>query len=364
MRLISNRSMLIALVVALSLAATVAFSDSSYGLTAGKADLKSAGALGFGPNGILFIGDSVGASIYAIDTNDTAQGTAASVDIVGINEKIAGMLGVAADQVAINDVKVNPTSKNIYLSVSRGKGPDAIPMLMRVDSKGINPVNLDNVKFAKVTLPDPPAATAGARNPRLDTITQVAYVDGKLLVAGLSNEEFSSNMRVIPFPFQGAAKGANVEIYHGSHQRYETNSPIRTFVPYTVKNQQYILASYTCTPLVSIPVSELKPGNKVKGTTISELGAGNRPLDMIAYKKDGHDWLLMANSSHGVLKLSAENMDSYKAILAPVENTAGIPATKISDLKGVQHLTRFDDSKALILASAGPSMELKTVPLP
>jgi hypothetical protein len=366
MRLLSFRSMFIGLAVALCFVVVLAFSANS-GLTSGKADLKSAGALAFGPEGILFVGDSLGASIFAIDTEDTKTASAsANLDVKGINEKIAGLLGTSADQIAINDVKVNPASKNIYMSVSRGKGPDAVPMILRVDGTGkITPLSLDNVKHSKVTLPDPPANQgSGRNNPRMDTITQVAYVNGNVLVSGLSNEEFSSNMRSITFPFQTAGKGANIEIYHGSHQRYETNSPIRTFVPYTIKDKQYILASYTCTPLVSIPVSELKPGNKVKGTTIAELGAGNRPLDMVTYRKDGHDWLLMANSSHGVLKLSAENLDSYKPILAPVERTAGIPATSISELKGVQHLVKFDDGNALILASAGQTMELRAIPLP
>ena len=50
-----------------------------------------------------------------------------------------------------------------------------------------------------------------------------------------------------------------------------------------------MLAAYTCTPLVKLPVSELKAGAHVKGTTIAELGNRNRPLDMIVYQKDGKD---------------------------------------------------------------------------
>jgi hypothetical protein len=216
-----------------------------------------------------------------------------------------------------------------------------------------------------IALPDPPASQAGARNPRLDTITQIAYVKGNVLVAGLSNEEFSSNMRTIPFPFHGTAKGASVEIFHGSHARYETNSPERTFVPYTIANHDYILAAYTCTPLVKIPIDELKPGNKVKGTTIAELGMGNRPLDMVTYRKDGHDWLLMANSNRGVMKLSTENLDSYKPITTPpATETAGVSYQTIKDLQGVQRLEKFDDSKALILAGTPASLELKTIALP
>jgi len=360
MRRLSSGSILIGLAVAVCLAAALAFSATTAGMTAGKANLQSAGPMAFGPDGVLFVGDSLGAAVFAIDTADTkAEGAPAKHEIKGINEKIAAMLGTAADQVAINDIKVNPISKNIYLSASRGRGPDAIPVILRVDGAGkIAPLALDNVKHSMVALPN-------ASGARVDTITEIAYVDGNVLVAGLSNEEFSSNLRTIPFPFHGASKGANVEIFHGSHGQYETNSPVRTFVPYTINNQPYILAAYTCTPLVKIPISELKPGNKVKGTTIAEFGYGNRPLDMVAYRKDGHEYLLMSNSNRGVMKVSADHLDTYKPITAPVTaEIAGVPYKTIAELQGVQHLEKFDEGNALILASAGKSLDLRTVPLP
>src|ERR1700683_5850267 len=81
-------------------------------LTAGKVQLKSAGPLAFGPDGILFVGDSVGASIMALDTNDRTPGPATKFDVKGINAKIASLLGTSSDQILINDVKVNTISMN------------------------------------------------------------------------------------------------------------------------------------------------------------------------------------------------------------------------------------------------------------
>jgi hypothetical protein len=366
--MLRSRFLWFGLASALLILTVLAFAAPTNGLSVGKADLKSAGPLAFGPDGILFIGDSVQASIFAIDTEDNKRAASSKeVDIKGLNEKIAALAGTSPDQILVNDLKVNPASKNIYVSASRGRGPEAQPLLVKIDTAGkIDILSLDHVKFGSVAIPDPPESKDGPRNPRMDTITQVAYVNGNVYVAGLSNEEFSSNLRTIPFPFRNASKGASIEIFHGSHKRYETNSPIRTFVPYKIGNQDYILAAYTCTPLVKIPISELKPGNKVKGTTIAELGAGNRPIDMVTYRKDGHDFLLMANSSRGVMKLSTEHLESYQPITAPVPETAGVPYETLKDLKGVQHLERFDDSKALILtgASTGSPMDLKTIPLP
>jgi hypothetical protein len=327
------------------------------------AALKSAGPMAFGPNGVLFVGDSAGAAVFALETNDRTPASAPTkIEIKGINEKIAAVLGTAADQILVNDLVVNPISKNVYISVSRGRGPDALPVIMKVDAAGkISALALDTVKSSSITLSNAPAA--GNRD-RASAITHVGFVNGNVVVAGLSNEEFSSNLRSIPFPFQAEAKGASVEFYHGSHQRYETNSPVRTFLPFTINNQEYILAAYTCTPLVKVPVSDLKPGSKVMGTTIAELGAGNRPLDMISYKKDGHDYILMANSSHGVLKLDADHLDTYKPITAPVANTAGVPFLKVTDWKGVSHLQKVDESTAIIMSDASGTMDLRTMMLP
>jgi hypothetical protein len=229
-------------------------------------------------------------------------------------------------------------------------------VIVRVDAAGkLSEVSLDIIKHAFVNLPDSPQADRQRR----DTITAIRYVNGKVLVAGLSNEEFSSSLRTIAYPFESYTKPAGIEIFHGSHGRFETNAPVRTFVPY----KEDILAAYTCTPLVRIPVSELKGGNKVKGVTIAELGAGNRPLDMIVYAKGGKDFILMANSSRGVMKLPAADLDSYKPITARTDIT-GVPYETIASLKGVQHLDKIDDASALVLIGSGASVDLRTIPLP
>jgi hypothetical protein len=200
---------------------------------------------------------------------------------------------------------------------------------------------------------------------RTQAITDLAYVDGRLFIAGLSNEEFASTLRSVAFPFADAAKGTSVEIYHGNHGQWETRSPVRTFVPYEIQAESHLLAAYTCTPLVKFPVSQLKPGTKVVGTTIAELGNRNRPLDMIVYNKGGVDYVLMSNSSRGVMKMSMTNVEKYDGISDPVKGTKGLPYETIESLKGVEQLDRLDDSSAVILARAETgSLDLKTIALP
>jgi hypothetical protein len=345
---------------ALCCVVTLAFGAGT--MQTGKVTLKSAGALAVGPEGVLFVGDSVGAAIYALDVNDKAVAKASgSLEVKGINEKIAAMLGTAPDQILIQDVVVNPSSKNVYLAVSRGKGADAIPVILRVDGAGkVSEVSLDNIRHSSVSLGDAPTQD----RQRVETITQLKYVDGKVFIAGLSNEEFSSSLRSIPYPFSEASKAAGIEIWHGSHGRFETNAPVRTFVPYEINHQTNILAAYTCTPLVKIPVSDLKSGAKVKGTTIAELGNRNRPIDMIVYQKDGKNFILMANSSRGVMKLTADKLEDFKPITSPQADTAGVPYQTIESLKGVQQLDKYDNASALVLMGTGPSLDLRTVALP
>jgi len=360
------RTRCLALLVTLSLVFLVATAPGAEkllsSLQSDSPELKSAGALAFGPEGILFVGDTQGAAILAIDTGD--RGPAASKDlpkVEGIDQKIASLLGIEAAQLLINDMAVNPISGNTYLSVSRGKGPDAKAALIRVERTGkVSELSLKGVKYSSAKLPNAPAAA----KQRQDAITDMAYLKGQLFIAGQSNEEWESTLRAIPFPFSDVNKGAGIENFHGAHGRIETKAPIRTFVPFDINGEAHLLAAYQCTPLVKIPVSQLKPGAKVKGTTVAELGNQNRPLDMILYKKDGKDYLLLANSSRGVMKIPTESIGTADGITKRIAGTAGIKYETIASLKGVHHLDKFDDAHAILLVKTPGGVNLETIELP
>ncbi len=343
--------------------------DPSTSLKQGNPQIKSAGPLGFGPDGILFIGDTQGAALFAIDSGDRAPAAQKqAVEVKDLASKVAAMLGTDSKQVRIHDVAVNPLSGTVYLSASRGRGPDATPVLMRVGVDGkLDEVSLENVRFAKAEIPNTPDAAAVQRGEPLrnESVTDIAYVDGRVFIAGLSNEEFSSRLIAIPFPFSEGFDGAAIEIYHGAHGRFETRSPIRTFVPYKLGNDPYLLAAYTCTPLVKVPVAELKAGAHVKGTTIAELGNRNRPLDMITYSKDGKNYLLLANSSRGVMKIPTETAGEAEGITAPVQGTRGLGYETIDSLKGVVQMDKLDDAHAVILTQDDSgALNLQTIELP
>lgn len=365
-----NRSITLA-ALALGLAATQSHAINwTANFKEGAPEIKSISQLAFGPDGILFIGDTKAAAIVAIDTTDTKASPGQPIKVEGINQKLAALLGTSADQIQIGDLAVNPISHNAYLAVSRGRGPEAKPVLVRVDAQShLDVINLDKAKFSRAELADAPLdqmVGQGNRqqNPRMESITDIAYLDDRVIVAGLSNEEFSSTFRTIPFPFKTVEKGTSVEIYHGSHGRYETRAPIRTFVPMNVGNEPQLLAAYTCTPLVQVPLKDLSPNAKVKGKTVAELGNMNRPIDMIVYQKDGKDFLLLANSARGLMKISTDKLMDAESISEPVKDKRGLTYDTISGVTGVEQLSAFDSKNALIIRKTDSGQNLEALPLP
>ncbi len=346
--------------VAIALVASMVSVQAADAPAKGTVDAKSATALAFGPKGLLFIGDSAGATIFAVETGDTKMAGDKAVNFERIDSKVASLLGSTEKEVRINDVKVNPASGNVYLALTRGTGAGQ-PAIVKITRGGeLEALTLKDVPMSKVSIPNP-ASGKGATT----SITSMAFSNGKLIVAGLSNEQFASTLRTFDYPFKDADKGAAIEIFHGAHGRIETQAPIRSFVPYKVGTEESVVATYQCTPLVKIPVSELKPGAKVKGTTVAELGNRNTPLDMIVYSKGGKDYILVANSARGVMKIPAEALSGAEAITArPQGETAGVKYETIGALKGVTQLDKLDDNHAVLLLQNGDGFDLKTIDLP
>lgn len=336
------------------------------------AKLQSIGPIAFAEGGKLLVSDPKAAVIYAFEIGELrGEGLSKDTSIDKFDHKLAALLGTEARQVVIVDIAVHPSTGHAFVSAMRGTSP-----VILVVSKGgeITEFSIAGRKHTHAALRNAPevvAADANAggrnrrrRNQRMESITDIAWVKGKVIVAGLSNEEFASKLRVLDFPFEGDTGGASVEVFHGAHGRFETRSPVRTFMPYAIGGEPHIVAAYTCTPLVIFPLDSLKVGKKVQGKTIAELGNRNKPLDMISYRKDGKDWFLMANSSRGVMKVSTEGIEDIEAI---VERTgiAGQSYETVESMKGVLQLDKLDAEHALVLKRTEAGVfTLEVVPLP
>ena len=329
-------------------------SDLKDGFATGTPEIKSISQLAFGPNGILFIGDSKSATIFAVDTKDAqAVDASAVIEIKNIDQKIAALLGTQVQNVKINDVAVNPVSKKIYVAVTNA---DGTAVLLKVDGATLVPVSLKDVSFTSTPLSTAPAEgekDQRGNSRRTSAISDMRYTNGKVLVSGISNKEFKSALTSIAFPFTSALQDiATLEIYHAAHGRFETTSPIQTFTTATISGKEYLVASYTCTPLVLFPLDELKGGQHVMGRTVAEMGSGNQPLDMIVMKKGTDDVLVMANSNRPVFKVKFKDIEAYQGKLTtPIsENyaTGGVGFVSLPVMNVIQ-LDKLDETKMLLV---------------
>lgn len=348
----------------------------------GNAALQSMSVMTFGPEGILFIGDSKAGKLFALDLNDrTSNSSKEAFELIDIDGKVAAMLGTDREGVLIHDMAVNPISQNIYLAVSRAdanqlgfwKMPNDITyatILLRVAPDGkISEVDLSNIRHSVTEIPN--VIKGGKQNfrnsdERTDAITDIAYDSGKLYVAGLCNEEFASDLRILDFPFGKTVQHTTMEVWHVAHKQWETEAPIRTLFPYTINGQKYLLASYTCTPFVSIPVSAIKPGEHVKNTTLGEFGSGNMPIDIIAYQKKGKEYLLMSNSSKALIRVNPNEIPKYaKGITEPMADgqyTTGLQHDVLSKV-GVTQIDNYNSEHVLFLQRM-PNGKLNLVAYP
>ena len=351
--------------------------ENRYDLKVGTPDIRSLGPIAFGPAGILFLADNTSAKVFAIDVADPDAGPdtrpgAGPLALDDVDTVVGSLLGCTPDDVLIQGMAVHPVSRNVYLAVQRGRGEDSLPVLVRIKraDTSVEALALDDVPFSEVSIAHAPDADAPldltvsgesvgdpyelkdgrtihlVRLPgRTATVTDLAYVDGDLLVAGLSNEEFSSRLRRIPFPFTDSAADAGLEIFHVSHGKWETKAPIRTFVPYD--DGRSILAGYTCTPVVRIPLDELSEGGKIVGRTVAELGFGNQPLGMATFVADGREHLLVANSSRSLMKIDCADLDKQEPLTEPKE-PLGAPREN-KDIPGIVRLANLDSEHVLAL---------------
>ena len=340
-----------------------------WGLTEGAATLQSASTLAFGPEDIIFVGDAKSAAVYAVATGDRKGDAAkAAINIDDLPAAIASE--IQAKSVVVNDIAVNPRTGAAFIAITA----DDKAGLVKIDGAGkISSIDLGKVKFAVAALSDAPedkVVGEGRRqqNRRTESITDIAFFENKVLVSGLSSAQSPSTVRELNFPFATADQGIAVEIYHAAHGKSEDYAAMRTFVPMMIDGEPSILGAYVCTPLVKIPVKELSAsGEKVKATTVAELGNRNRPLDMISYEKGGENFLLLSNSARGVMKISTAGLKENKGLTEPVSGggTAGQSFETVDALAGTIQMDKLNAASALVLVQneSGPQ-NLKTVALP
>ena len=336
----------------------------------GAVQLQSAGVMSFSGDGTLFLADPRAAALYAIDVAESFRDTTKTgVRIDDVDGKIAAALGTTRDQIRIVDMVAHPLSQSLYFSLTRGRGNDAVPVLVSVtkaDEK-VTVLPLESIRHARADIPHAPsldAKTPWGAPQRSFSVTDIALVDGEVYVAGLGNEEFASTLRRLPYPFKGNGASTTVEMFHTSHDKYETAAPIESFVPIDLAGKPSLVAGYGCSPIVTVARAELADRKHVRGKTVAELGGGNRPFDMIRYTNlKGKEYILVANSNRTLTRLDPVDIASAKAMTTAVKQAwepAGVGYLPVA-IVGVLQLDNYNASNVVMLQRDIETGALKVV---
>jgi len=343
---------------------------SATAMHVGAVTLQSAGVMSFSNDGTLFLADPRAAAVYAIDVAESFRDTSKTgVRIDDVDGKIAAALGTTRDQIRIVDMVAHPLSQSLYFSLTRGKGNDAVPVLVSVtkaDEK-VTVLPLESIRHARADIPhapSPDAKTPWGAPQRSFSVTDIALVDGEVYVAGLGNEEFASTLRRLPYPFGRAGTSTTVEMFHTSHDKYETAAPIESFVPINLGGTPSLVAGYGCSPIVTVGRAELTDKKHVRGKTVAELGGGNRPFDMIRYTNaKGKEYILVGNSNRTLTRLDPNEIASAKPMTKAVSQAwepAGVGYLPVA-IVGVLQLDNYNASNVVMLQRDIESGMLKVV---
>lgn len=347
------------------------------GFKTGEWDYKSIGPLAFSPSGVLFFADDQAGAVYGVALDEKPSTAAPFSKVPDLGATLAARLGTTPTGIQVKDVALSPVSNQLYVSVRKTDGGNqnaadpANYALFAVDSSGkVTAVDLSKRPFAKVAIGGKVGYGQREGSPKI--ISDITCGRDRILVAALSSEQFDSNLVSLPLPLRdGGVERFATSIYHVSHKRQETASPIQTLTIYRDGDKEYLMGAYVCTPVVRFNLEDLKPGQVVKGITVAELGSGNRPMDMIAYGAPGQQSLLVNNSSFGVMKVGASVAREQTAVneATTADRGRGGQTPKpglevVEGLKGASGYVATNQGTLLVLKPGQGSLALEPMPLP
>ncbi|MEM1363615.1 MAG: hypothetical protein AAGF94_18220 [Pseudomonadota bacterium] len=249
----------------------------------------SATVLEFADAQTLFVADPIGGMVHAYELPNMGAAPDAMLpyNLLDLDAAIAEAFGAEIRGISYHDLDVHPVTRDAIVSASVTIDGARQPVVFAATrGGGLTPLDLTALPSTSFAIDDAPddSVTFWRDIPATTfTVTDLDYADGELFISGLSTGEFASTLRRVPFPFEESTASTGIEIFHAAHGQMETRAPIRAMSVVDIAGTPTVVAAYTCTPLVTIPVSDLQDGANVTGRTIAELGYGNTPLEVLSF---------------------------------------------------------------------------------
>jgi hypothetical protein len=330
----------------------------SASVNASAAEIKSISRLAAGPGNVLFVADWKAARVHAITLPEAPQRpTGTAFNILDLETLLSKQVGGA--KVTVEDMVARPGTAEVYVAISYGAAKTPALIAVTNDHKARR-VDLKAAKSTSIELRDAPTSNYKFWNEtpeRSFTVTNMKWRNGEIFIAGLSNQDFASTLRRVNYPFDGQQSTTSVEIYHTGHNLIETRAPIRAMSFATWGGKPYLVAAYTCTPVVTIPLEDLKDGAHIRGKTIGELGYGNTPADMVSFSKTEQgkteDFLLLVNFERGADVIPVSQVEAASGRpgmdkVVPFGQIAGLDVTS-APLAGVMRVDNLDEKSFIVV---------------
>jgi hypothetical protein len=330
----------------------------SAAVNASAAEIKSISRLAVGPGNVLFVADWKAARVHAITLPEAPKRpTGTAFNILDLETLLLKQVGGA--KVTVEDMVARPGTAEVYVAISYGAAKTPALIVVTNDHKA-RPVDLKAAKSTSIELRDAPTSSYKFWNEtpqRSFTVTNMKWRNGEIFIAGLSNQDFASTLRRVKYPFDGQQSTTSVEIYHTGHNLIETRAPIRAMSFATLGGKPYLVAAYTCTPVVIIPFEDLKDGAHIRGKTIGELGYGNTPADMVSFSKTEQgkteDFLLLVNFERGADVIPVSQVEAASGRpgmdkVVPFGQIAGLDVTS-APLAGVMRVDNLDEKSFIVV---------------
>jgi hypothetical protein len=358
----------------LSVACLLLFGLANVQAEQGDPKITTIEAIAFGPDGLLLVGG--GARVVAVETGDTTPTKWSKTEIQGIDQAMAGKLGLSTKDVEIRDLAVNPASRKAYVAVKSLKTNDNV--ILTIDGSGkVGEFALDNVKYTSYDLKAPVTITK---------VTDIAWAGGRIVASTQATDKFTASRVFTIDPKAKDATQISTKTFHVGHNKWETSAPLRVLTPFYENGKTSVVGSFTCTPVVRYDLDDVKNDQQVVGNSVVELGTGNTPRSMFAYERDGKQYLLVSvgrnnkkpafgfPSAYWVARVDAELLNETTNVneKAPWRDGVAQRGAKevggrvqvAKDYFGTLQVDKLDDQRAIAIVEANNGMSLRVIPLP
>jgi hypothetical protein len=105
--------------------------------------------------------------------------------------------------------------------------------------------------------------------------------------------------------------------------------------------------------LITVPMNELQNGAKIRARTVAEIGPGSHPIDIKSYQKNGRDFILMANSKRGLIRIDPNDLNAFRGSIDYPTAKAGVAYNTLIPGSRIRQLDILNKDYVLLLTRDG-----------